>query len=189
LALQTDDFIFNIRQGDEQSFELFFKNNYQRLCSYAYTFLKDTDDAEDIVQQIFVNMWEKRQTLTIETSVMAYLMRAVRNAALNKLKHAEVKERYTDVQELNPSTENVTSTVFKNELQKQIFHAIETLPPQCKIIFELSRYEELTYNEIARQLNLSVKTVENQMGKALRIMREQLKDYLLWFIILGSGIF
>ncbi|HNR47611.1 MAG TPA: RNA polymerase sigma-70 factor [Bacteroidia bacterium] len=171
---------------DEKSFELYFKSNYQRFCSYAYTFLKDQDDAEDIVQQIFIAMWEKRDTLNIETSATAYMMRAIRNASLNRLKHAEVKQSYVNEKGNEQLSGNQVTSVVVNELQAQIAKAIDALPQQCRIIFSMSRFEELTYSEIATKLNLSVKTVENQMGKALRLMRERLKDYLLLIIILGA---
>lgn len=171
---------------DEKSFELYFKSNYQRFCSYAYTFLKDQDDAEDIVQQIFITMWEKRDTLDIETSATAYMIRAIRNASLNRLKHAEVKQSYANENVNEQLSVNPVASVVVNELQKQIANAIDALPQQCRIIFSMSRFEELTYAEIAAKLNLSVKTVENQMGKALRLMRERLKDFLLLIIILGA---
>ena len=131
-------------------------------------------------------MWEKRDTLDIETSATAYMIRAIRNASLNRLKHAEVKQNYANENVNEQLSVNPVASVVVNELQKQIANAIDALPQQCRIIFSMSRFEELTYAEIAAKLNLSVKTVENQMGKALRLMRERLKDFLLLIIILGA---
>jgi RNA polymerase sigma-70 factor (ECF subfamily) len=179
-----------IQAGNEKSFELFFKSNYQRLCRYAFTFMKDKDEAEEIAQNVFVTMWEKRNSLSIETSIDSYMFRAVRNASLNKIKHQKVRQDYSAEQvAILSSAEPSTHLTLKNELQKQINEAIESLPEQCRIIFKLSRFEELKYSEIAEHMNLSVKTVENQMGKALRIMRDKLKDYLVLLIITGLWAF
>lgn len=179
-----------IQAGDEKAFEVFFKSNYQRLCNYAFTFMKDKDEAEEIAQSVFVTMWEKRNSLAIETSLSSYLFRAVRNASLNKIKHEKVRSDFTaDQSSLSSYAEPSSHLTLKNELQKQINDAIEALPEQCRTIFKLSRFEELKYAEIAEHMNLSVKTVENQMGKALRIMREKLKDYLVLLIITGLCAF
>ena len=125
-------------------------------------------------------MWEKRDTLNIQTSAKSYLYAMVRNACLNLIKHQKIKQKYVG-EELALATdgyESVTHEVSSRELEVRISNALETLPEQCRLVFKLSRFEELKYAEIAAHLNISVKTVENHMGKALRLMREQLKDYL-----------
>lgn len=184
------DIVKALQAGDEKVFERYFKDNYQRLCRYAFTFMKDKDEAEEIAQNVFVTMWEKRTSLAIETSIDSYLFRAVRNASLNKIKHQKVRQDYSAEQVASSnSVEPSTHLTLKNELQKQINEAIESLPEQCRIIFKLSRFEELKYAEIAEHMNLSIKTVENQMGKALRIMREKLKDYLVLLVITGLWAF
>ncbi len=176
-----------IQQGDESAFENIFKNYYQRLCTHANSILRDQDEAEETVQNVFVNFWEKRNKMQITGSIQAYLYSSVRNACLNKLKHGKVRQLYAQEQEALSSTSMPTSQItFQNELQKQIHDAIESLPEQCRIIFKMSRYDELKYAEIAEQLNISIKTVENQMGKALRIMRNKLKDYLIVLTIFVS---
>lgn len=177
-----------LQNGDERAVETLFKSLYQRLCNYANTILNDIYESEEVVQQVFVQLWEKRETMEITTSVQSYLFRAVRNTSLNKIKHEKVRRIYAEeVSALAQQSEPATVTSFHNELQNQIHVAIESLPEQCRLVFKLSRFEELKYAEIAEQLGISLKTVENHMGKALKLMREQLKDYLaawLLFILL-----
>ena len=178
-----------LSEGDITHFEMLFKTYYQPLCHYAYTFLQDREDAEEIVQSTFLLVWEKRETLAIRTSVKPYLYAMVRNACLNVLKHNKIKERHAgeEIAIADKSHDAVMQTISSNELEYRIRLAMEALPEQCRMVFKLSRFEELKYSEIAEQLSISVKTVENHMGKALRIMREQLKDYLpLVFVFLNG---
>jgi RNA polymerase sigma-70 factor (ECF subfamily) len=186
--LSSIQLLNTLRAGDITAFEMIFKTYYQPLCNYAYSFVQDRDEAEEIVQSTFLSVWEKREDLAIHTSVKPYLYAMVRNAALNVIKHEKVKQQHAavEVAVAEKSTESVTRTVMAAELEDRIYKALNKLPEQCRLVFKLSRFEELKYAEIADQLNISVKTVENQMGKALRIMREQLKDYLPLLIVLLS---
>lgn len=179
-----------VRSGDINAFEMMFKTYYQPLCRYASTFVKDPEEAEEIVQGTFIGIWEKRQAIDIATSVKAYLYRAVRNSCLNEIKHRKVKALYAqgELRTDERYYEASDQSTLRDELETKIQAAIQTLPEQCRIIFQLSRFEELKYQEIADQMNLSVKTVENQMGKALKIMREQLRDYLPLITILMNGL-
>jgi len=169
---------------------MLFRTYYQPLCNYAYTFVQDRDEAEEIVQSAFLSIWEKREMLEIRTAVKPYLYAMVRNACLNVLKHQKVKLQHAELElaVAERSSESVARTVMASELEHNIFRAMEALPQQCRIIFKLSRFEELKYAEIAAELNISIKTVENQMGKALKIMREQLKEYLPLLLILMNGL-
>ena len=178
-----------LSEGDITTFEMLFRTYYQPLCNYAYTFLRDKEDAEEIVQSTFMLVWEKRETLAIRTSVKPYLYAMVRNACLNALKHERIKQRHAgeEIAVAERSHDSVTHTIVSNELEVRIREAMEELPEQCRMVFKLSRFEELRYAEIADQLNISVKTVENHMGKALKIMREQLKDYLPLLAVLLNG--
>ena len=175
--------------GDITAFEMIFRTYYQPLCNYAYTFLQDRENAEEIVQSTFLSVWEKRDNLSIRTAVKPYLYAMVRNACLNVIKHEKIKQKHA-VEELAigvHSHDSVSHTIAGSELELKIQEAMEKLPEQCRLVFKLSRFEELKYSEIADQLNISVKTVENHMGKALKIMREQLKDYLPLLIVLMNG--
>lgn len=179
-----------LKEGEETAFEMIFKSHYQALCNYAFTFLHDRDEAEEIVQSTFLNIWEKRKVIEVQTSLKSYLFRAVRNTCLNVLKHAKIRQHHATetVALTNPGHEDVTEQVHATELEAKIANAMEALPEQCRLIFKMSRFEELKYAEIAEHLNLSVKTVENQMGKALKIMREQLKEFLPILLIILNGL-
>jgi RNA polymerase sigma-70 factor, ECF subfamily len=178
-----------LRAGDEAAFEVVFKKYYSRLCNYSYTYLRNSSDAEEVVQSAFLACWEKRLTLDVHTSVKAYLYTMVRNASLNMLKHRKVESGYAQevIMTAQRSIEPLSQSIHSNELERKISEAVEKLPEQCRMVFKLSRFEELKYAEIAAHLNISVKTVENQIGKALKIMREQLRDYLPLIIMLVKG--
>ena len=188
--LPGDQLLVTLQAGDITAFEMMFKTYYQPLCNYAYSFVHERDEAEEIVQTTFLSVWEKNDNLAIHTGVKPYLYAMVRNAALNVLKHEKIKQQHATVElaVAERSTESVTRTVIASELEVHIYKALNKLPEQCRLVFKLSRFEELKYAEIAEQLNISVKTVENQMGKALKIMREQLKDYLPLLIVFMNGI-
>jgi RNA polymerase sigma-70 factor, ECF subfamily len=184
--LSSHQLLTTLQAGDTTTFEMIFKTYYQPLCNYAYSFVQDRDEAEEIVQATFLSVWEKKNNLAIHTGVKPYLYAMVRNAALNVIKHKKIKKQHAEVELAigERSAESVTATVIASELEQRIYNALNKLPEQCRMVFKLSRFEELKYAEIAQQLNISVKTVENQMGKALRIMREQLKDYLPLIVLL-----
>ena len=162
---------------------MIFKQHYAPLVRYCNTIVKDMDEAEDIVQQVFVTLWQKMDDIEITTSIKSYLYKMVHNKGLNRLKHEAVKQKHVAevVSFQSLATQNELGT---NELINQIDLALNSLPEQCGRIFKMSRYDGMKYQEIADELQLSIKTIENQMGKALKIMREKLKDYLPLFIIL-----
>lgn len=176
-----------LKQGQETAFEMIFKTYYQPLCRYAWSFLSDKAEAEEVVQSAFITVWEKRTSIDVQTSFKSYLYRMIRNACLNVIKHSKVKQQHAAhaLAGGEPMYEPVTDAVHSSELEQRISDAIKTLPEQCRLVFQLSRFEELKYQEIADQLNISVKTVENHMGKALKMMRLQLRDYLV-LILMGT---
>jgi RNA polymerase sigma-70 factor, ECF subfamily len=188
--LPVDQLLTTLQAGDITAFEMIFKTYYQPLCNYAYSFVQDRDEAEEIVQATFMSVWEKKDNLSIHTGVKPYLYAMVRNASLNVLKHEKIKQQHAAIElaVAERSSESVTRSVMASELEERIYTALNKLPEQCRLVFKLSRFEELKYAEIADQLNISVKTVENQMGKALKIMREQLKDYLPFLLVLMNGL-
>lgn len=189
VVLSEQEIIGAIREGNERIFEETFRKYYQSLCNYANSILKEMDEAEEVVQNLFLSIWEKRSDLEISISLKSYLYRAVHNHCLNRIKHLKVREEYQQyaVNFYDASYESVSQTVMKNELEQKIEEAIRKLPEQCRLIFRMSRFEELKYHEIAEQLELSPKTVENQIGKALKILRVELAEYLPLIIICGTS--
>ena len=192
MKLEDTEILAGLKKSDKQVFEQLFRSCYAPLCNYAAGFVSDKDEAEDIVQQTMITFWEKRETIEITTSVKSYLYRAVHNQALNKIRHDKVRQVYSkDVQSAGEQeSEAASGKILQQEMQLKITDAINQLPDQCRTVFQLSRFENLKYLEIANHLGISVKTVENHMGKALRLMRISLKDYLplclLWLINLFS---
>lgn len=177
------DIIRKFVAGDLTTFEMVFRDYYTPLVRYGNTLLRDPDETEDVVQQVFVSMWEKHAQLDIHTSVRAVLYKAVHNACLNRLKHRKVRAEYASEYQHSQSEAMQDQELQAKELEVKIQEAIAKMPEQCARIFTMSRFEQLRYQEIADQLGLSVKTVENQMGKALKIVREHLRDYLSLFLL------
>ncbi len=171
---------------DDQAFELLFKDHFKALHAYAHIILKDEDEAEEIVQNMFLKFWEKRELLDVQTSIKAYLYKCVYHDSLNFLKHQKIKTKYQNFASYSMNTHHLpaSSKTEMTELEYNLSMALNELPEQCRTIFQMSRFEELKYREIAERLGLSVKTIENQMGKALRILRLELADFLS-LIILG----
>ncbi len=171
--------LIQISEGGDEVFEHLFKTHFKGMHAYACTLLRDSSLAEEIVQIVFVKLYEKAAHIRIETSLEAYLYRSVYYESLNHRKHEKVRSRYQafamhHFDNTSPFTENSTHKELQAGLQK----ALTELPEQCRTIFQLSRFEGLKYVEIAQRLGISAKTVENQMGKALRVLRLKLVAFL-----------
>lgn len=170
--------IDGIRKGNKECFQHVFDTYYGKLCDFAFTILRDVDEAEDAVQSMFLKIWEKREVLIITHMLKSYLYRAIHNYCLNQLEHREIKKKHLQFNMYQSSNDIQQPEIFPMELEKNIQSAISKLPEQCGIIFKMSRYEELKYAEIAQRLGISVNTVENQISKALKILRTQLSHML-----------
>jgi len=157
----------------ERHFESLFLTHYLALCNYAFKFLLDKDSSEDIVQQVFTNLWEKKDSIRVTKSAKSYLYRAVRNRCLNALTSSKSQSELPS--NLADQSAQPDEKVFYLDLLHQVSHCINSLPPKCKIIFKQSKLEELKNGEIANLHNISIKTVETHMSKALKVMRHALK--------------
>jgi len=181
-----DQTALRIKLGDEQAFELLFHKYYIRLCGFANKFLNDPDEAREIVQDVFVKVWEGRSEIDPDNSFRSYLFQIAQNICLNRLQHKKVESKYIEVYKLvylEHRGFSAHESLLAKELEDNISLAISKLPTECKRVFELSRTEGLKYREIADILNISVKTVETQMSKALRLIRVELSDYLRLLLV------
>ncbi len=164
-----------IRNGNEASFTKAFDLYYSRLCFFADKILCDFDLSRSVVQQVFVDLWIKRDKLMVN-SLQSYLYHSVHNSALDVLKHQKVESRYLASIEPTEASE-LHDLMEEAELADRINRAIQNLPEKCREIFMMCRFEELKYAEIAARLNISVKTVEMQISIALKKLRKELSDY------------
>ncbi len=172
-----------LRQGDRQVFDALFRAYYEPLCNYACSMTDgDMDEAEDIVQERFFKLWEKRADFEISYSVKSYLYKMVHNACLNRIRNEKTRTKYKVYNAGQIENNPVLHAEDGFEVRGHIQKAIEKLPEQCRYVFELNRFEDLKYREIAEQLGISIKTVENHIGKALRLLRADLVDYITVFI-------
>jgi RNA polymerase sigma-70 factor (ECF subfamily) len=174
-----------LAKRDESTFEQVFKTYFKSLHAYAFTILKDEVQAEEMVQQVFFRLWDRSEALSITGSVAAYLYRAVHNESLNYIKHQKVRSdhRLHVAYSMKNQADHASKKVLASELEKKIQEALADLPEQCRTVFQMSRFEEMKYKEIADELDISIKTVENQMGKALKLLRAKLVEYLPLFLL------
>ncbi len=163
---------------DKRAFELVFNEYYSIMVLYAARFMDTREESEEIVQEVFVKFWEKCDSLSEDSSIKSYLYRSVHNSCLNTIKHEKVKDGYRQhvIHVMESSYQNEFNEEDPDNIRNRINSEIEKLPPRCSEIFKLSRFEGLKYQEIADHLGISVKTVEVQMGKALKVLRDNLQD-------------
>jgi RNA polymerase sigma-70 factor (ECF subfamily) len=172
------EIIRRIRQGDIEQFESLFRSSYVSLVRYAKTLIKDHDTAEEIVQDLFFRLWQDKEKLNIESSLNGYLFRSVHNKCLHFIEHNRVVDRYAEEMSYRqPEKQESPSDILQyRELQARVAKILERLPERCGQIFYLSRFEGLKYSEIAEKLSVSVKTVESNMGRALKEFRKELTE-------------
>ncbi len=171
----------------KKEFEEIFRTHYGELCSYAFTFTKDLDDAEEVVQDIFVKLWENKKKINIKTSIKSYLYSSIRNRCLNTIKHIEIREKYKEFnkQEIELDENLQENEIEKTEMEQKVRNLIDNMPEKRRRVFIMSRYNGLKYKEIAEELSISIKTVENQMGKAMKFLRKELTELsvIIFFMI------
>jgi len=172
------DYIIGLKRGDFASFDQLFSVYKERLYAFALGYLKSTEYARELVQEVFIKVWENREELDEEKSFNAYLFTISKNIILNHLRKRANDKKYIEYIKQHTGIE-YTKTEEKieySDLEAQAKKIIDQLPPGRKKIYRLSREEGLTYEEIAKKLNISKKTVENQMSRALKFLRERLDN-------------
>jgi RNA polymerase sigma-70 factor, ECF subfamily len=182
-TLNTDSkfLIDRLKNGNETAYELLFKEYYKVLVIFASKYLKDVEASKELVQELFVHIYEKRENLDINSSLKSYLFRSVHNRSINLINSKKIREKYAE--HYNQTTDIKQNTleqdVNASELESALHTAINELPPRCKVIFKMNRFDGLSNNEIAEKLTLSKRTVETQISKALKILRVKLEPYMV----------
>lgn len=173
------DLLARLRGGDHDAFEQIFRRWYEPVVRSASRVLRDVGVAEELSQDVFLELWRRRESLATDSSIAGYLMQAVRNRALNHLRHLAVqKKSVVFVEAMSEPSEAADSQVQARELEVALIQAIADLPPRTREVFVMSRERGLRYSEIADELGVSVKAVEASMSRALRMLRERLSAFL-----------
>lgn len=173
-----DSLFVRVMEGDDYAaFEKIFKCSYKSLCAFASQIIRSRELAEEIVDDVFYNLWKNRKKIQINTSFRPYLLTSVRNKSLDclrKMKH-EKRSGLESAAGIACEQSIAHETMAYEELNQRIELAIDKLPKQCRIIFLMNRDQDLKYKEIAERLNISIKTVDTQMGRALKYLRKAIK--------------
>lgn len=185
--MTESELLNRLKTGEEASFEIIFKKHFTGLCLFAEHFLKDTHAAEEIVEEYFCNLWENCQSTHITTSLRGYLYKSIYHRCLKYIRYQKLQRKYltnqyqfSDKEILESASEDYPAVnLITKELEDKISSVIDALPRQCKKIFCMNRFENLTYAEIAEKLGISQNTVKTQMSRALQKLRVELKDYLV----------
>jgi RNA polymerase sigma-70 factor (ECF subfamily) len=180
-----------LKAGDELAFEYFFKSYFQILYNYAAQIIKDGNNAEEIVEDTFVQIWDKRKSIELHGSPKSYLFRMIYNHCVNYLKHKKVRDKYEKFFIFHqPSPEfqqSISSfpleTLIDKEFQESLDKSIQKLPEQCRRVFTMSRLEDLSNKEISEKLGVSVNTVKTQLLRGLKRVRDDMKDFLILLFI------
>lgn len=178
--MNTDDAIL------KHKFEKLFREHFTALCYFAQKYLGDLDSSKEIVHSVFIKIWENRAEFDWEKPSKSYLFTSVYNRSLNFIRDNKKFTSHDTLEAQNATSQNAeySNSMEVAELEGKIKIALQQLPEKCREVFELNRFEGKKYAEIAEKLNISVKTVETHMSKALKIMKEELKDYLYIFILI-----
>lgn len=172
-------FILNeLRNGNARAFDIIFNEYYNSLCRFSFSFVKDQSKAEGIVQEVFIKLWEKRSTLVNIDNLFSYLMTMVRNQSIDHLR--KVKSQMKVYKNINPeeSANTTEEQISRNEFEEKLIFTIHKLPERCRIAFEMSRFDGFTNKEIAQKMQISIKGVEALIGRSLKLLRFELKEFL-----------
>jgi RNA polymerase sigma-70 factor, ECF subfamily len=185
ISTETEnDLLLYLAQGRQSAFRSIYDAYYRYLVVTAYQYLRDNDLARDTVQEVFADLWRRRQELPELTSLKAYLRRSVCNKALDILRHRKRWQTDDEIPEIVSNLHRADELTETLELTQAVQLAISELPEKCRAVFLLSRYEQQSHKEIATQLDISTKTIENQMTKALKHLRLRLEEQGLMLFLL-----
>lgn len=187
--LTNEEFYHFWEQDGEKAIEWLFRNYYSYLCKVVFKIIPDSNLVEDLVQEVFFEVWKKKNQIQFNTSIKAYLRRSAVNRSLNYIRDQRIKfEQEDKVPFLESKEVGIVQKIEAEDLKIIIDKCIDELPERCRIVFVLSRFEDMSYKEIAEELDISPKTVENQVSKALKYLRKALGPYvqLVWLLVFWS---
>ena len=169
---------------DGVAFRYLFEHYYPSLCLFAKRFIDDRETREDIVQEVFFRLWDKRKQITVTSSAQNYLLTSVRNLCLNYLRRQEVQQPFEESLFDQPDDEEGDRLIQLRELEEQLAQALAQLPPEYRLAFELNRMEGKSLEEVAQRMGVSTRTVERYRDKAIALLQTELKEYLPLFLLL-----
>ena len=183
--------VIRIRNDSKDAFRLLYDRYNKKLYYFSLRYLQDKEEAKELVQSIFINVWEHRKSLDETMSVKSYIFRSTVNYIYNYLKKKAIRARFVEaeLQKGELQSYHTYDQIFFHDLENSINSIVETLPPQQQKIFQLSRFEGLSHEEIAKRLDLSIRTVENQIYRALKIIKSKLKGEMFLLFLLGKLFF
>lgn len=191
--MATDlELLERIKKGDEQAFEKVFRTYYKSLCLFSNRILHDPPSSEEVVEDIFFNLWERRDKFDITTSLKSYLFRSAYNNSLKLLRHQKIVANYESrMVEEEPQYQLQENYLEIGEITHSVLKTLDQVPERTRMIFQMNRDEGLKYQEIADKMNISVKTVEAHMTSILKLLRENLRDFIPILIFLNflAGLF
>jgi len=178
--------IEELKRGDRKAFTLLFNRYYKDLVLFGGNFLPNRDFCEDIVQTVFLKLWRDRESIMIETSLKSFLLKSVQNSCLDEIRHKGVVREHESHSQIFNASDNIDTEnyILYSNLQGHLNEALTKLPEACRIAFEMSRLEGLKYREITDKLSVSERTVDVRIGKALKLIRQHLKEFLIMIILL-----
>lgn len=183
-SISHDFLLTELQNGEERAFDFIFRKYYKALCAQAVTHVSETDSAQSLVQDCFIKLWEKRSKATSIQNLSSYLSLMVRNQCIDYLRKKKSIENLHKKTIQDEEIENTSDTVIYHEFEERLVVALASLPDRSRMAFEYSRFENLTYPEIATKMGISTKAVEALISRALKTLRTELKDYLPIAILL-----
>ncbi|MFA5326847.1 MAG: RNA polymerase sigma-70 factor [Prolixibacteraceae bacterium] len=175
----TQQFILNeLKKGNERAFDFIFKEYYKPLSQFSFSFIKDQDKAESLVQDVLIKLWEKRENLDNIDNLFSYLMVMVRNISIDYLRKEKTSQKIYRQAKSSELANTTEEHISRNEFEEKLLISVHKLPDRCRVAFELSRFESLTNKEIAENMKISVKGVEALIGRSLKHLRDELREFL-----------
>ena len=174
-----------LKNDDQSAFTIIFTKYYDDLVRFSFGYTRDSDASEEIIQEVFLKLWENRKSLVIHSSLKSFLLKSVQNRSIDSLRHVSIAHKYVSLVLEHPLlAENDTENyILHSELEANFNHAMAIIPVEYAEAFRMSRIETLNYQDIAQKLGISVRTVEVRISKALNLLRNELKDYLVLVLI------